>query len=312
MSAGLSKRAPFLLSIAMLATGTALGTFLDHAPARPVEERAGYRVLQADFHAHTRFSDGFLSPLDIVDQADRRGLDALAVSEHNQTFPAKLARAWSKLVHGPTIIVAEEVTTHDYHMLAIGIDDRIDARRSLSEVIDDVHAQGGVIAAAHPTKRFAKAYTPEIIAKLDATELMHPIAYQGKNSGIGAWTELVDFYEAAKANGSFLSPLGNSDYHFGSVLGITRTFVFARGDTEKDVVDAIREKRTVVFDLEGKGYGDPELVAALEAEPLATREIEYGYRSSGALDAIGRTLGFLGLLGILAFRNKPRDLPQEA
>ncbi len=307
MSASFSRaRAPFILSLALLASGAALGTFIDQAPKRPIEERAGYRVLQADFHAHTRFSDGFLSPLDIVDHAARRGLDALAVSEHNQVFPAKVARAWSKLVHGPTIIVAEEVTTHDYHMLAIGIEDRIDARRSLSDAIDDVHAQGGVIAAAHPTKRFAKAYTPEIIAKLDATELMHPIAYQGQNSGIGAWTELRDFYEDAKANGNFLSPLGNSDYHFGSVLGITRTFVFARGDTEKDIVDAIRDKRTVVFDLEGNGYGDPELVKALEAEPLAARDVDYGYRSTGALDAIGRTLGFLGLLGVLAFRNKPK------
>lgn len=300
------RRVPFLASSAMLLVGIAMGTLLDKVPTRPVEERAGYRVLQGDFHAHTRFSDGFLSPLDIVDQADRRGLDVLAVSEHNQTFPGKLARAWSELVHGPTIVVAEEITTHDYHMLAIGIEDRIDARRSLSDAIDDVHAQGGVIASAHPTHRFAKAYTPEIIAKLDATELMHPIAYQGQNSGIGSWTEMRDFYEDAKASGHFLTPLGNSDYHFGSVLGLTRTYLFTRGDTAKDVVDAIREKRTVVFDLEGKGYGDPELVAALEAEPLAPRDVDYGYRSTSALDAIGRTLGFLGLLGVLLFRDKKR------
>lgn len=297
-------RLPFLLSLGMLAVGAGIGTLVDKAPKRDIEERAGYRVLQGDFHAHTRFSDGFLSPLDIVDQAERRGLDVLAVSEHNQTFPGKLARAWSEFVHGPTIVVAEEITTHDYHMLAIGIEDRIDARRSLSDAIDDVHAQGGVIASAHPTFRFAKAYTPDIIAKLDATELMHPIAYQGKNSGIGAWEEMRDFYEDAKANGHFLTPLGNSDYHFGSVLGVTRTYLFARGDTAKDVVDAIREKRTVVFDLEGRGYGDPELVAALEAEPLAPRNVDYGYRSSNPVDAIGRTLGFLGLLGALLFRDK--------
>lgn len=302
----MTRRLPFLASIAMLVAGTAIGTLVDHHPRREPEERAGYRVLQADFHAHTRFSDGFLSPLDIVDQADRRGLDVLAVSEHNQTFPAKIARAWSKLVHGPTVVVAEEITTRDYHMLAIGIEDRIDARRSLSDAIDDVHAQGGVIASAHPTHRFAKAYTPEIVAKLDATELMHPLAYQGKNSGIGTWEEMREFYDAAKEGGHFLTPLGNSDYHFGSVLGLVRTYVFARGDTDKDVVDAIREHRTVVFDLEGHGYGDPELVAALEADPLAPRDVDFGYRSRSPLDAVGRTLGFFGVLGALLFRGKRR------
>ena len=99
-------RAEFLVALAAIGMAVAIGTTLDHRPERPVEMRAGYRVLQADFHAHTRFSDGFLSPMDLVDHAARRGLAVIAVSEHNQVFPGKVARAYSNWCHGPTVVVA--------------------------------------------------------------------------------------------------------------------------------------------------------------------------------------------------------------
>lgn len=296
-------RQEFLVALLAIGVATAIGTTLDDRPPRPVEMRAGYRVLQADFHAHTRFSDGFLSPIDLVDHAARRGLDVIAVSEHNQVFPGKVARAYSNWAHGPTVVVAEEITTREFHMLAIGIEQRIDARKPLSQIIDDVHAQGGVIAAAHPTKRFASRYGP-VLHKLDATELMHPIAFQGSASGIGPWTDMRDFYEDAKAQGHTLAPLGNSDFHAGSVLGLTRTFVFVEDDSAKGVVDAIRAKRTVTFDLEGKGYGDPMLLRSLELEPLEYRGVDYGYRSRSLLDMLGRSLGFLGVILLLAFRRQ--------
>ena len=70
----------------------------DPAPVRMETRRGEWRVLEADFHAHTRFSDGFLSPLDLVLQARRRGLDVLAVTEHNNVFPALIARSYARHV----------------------------------------------------------------------------------------------------------------------------------------------------------------------------------------------------------------------
>jgi hypothetical protein len=289
-----------IVSALLILASAIVGSIVDPRPARPAEFRAGYRVLQADFHAHSRFSDGFLSPEDLVDQAARRGLDVIAVSEHNQTFPGKIARVYSKLSRGPTVVVAEEITTLEYHLLAIGIDHKVDASLPLRDAIADVHAQGGVIAAAHPTHRFSKPLFA-VLDQLDATEVVHPIAYQKGGSGIGHWSEMRDFYVDAKANGHELAALGDSDYHFGSVLGITRTYVFANGDSEAEVVDAIKHKRTVTYDLEGQGYGPPELVKALDEEPLTPRKIDYGYKGEGALDIVARSLGFVGVLGLLLF-----------
>jgi len=142
------------LSAGVVAAATIVGTAVDDAPSRAPVTRAGWRVLEVDLHAHTRFADGFLSPFDLVLQAERRGLDALAITDHNILFPALIGRFYARHFGGPTILLGEEITTRDYHVHGVGIEERIDASLPLDRVIDEVHRQGGLIIAAHPVKRF--------------------------------------------------------------------------------------------------------------------------------------------------------------
>jgi hypothetical protein len=287
------------LSLALLALGLLAGTALDRAPSRPASYRGGYRVLEADFHAHTRFSDGFLSPFDLVLQAQRRGLDVLGVTEHNITFPAFMARWFSRRIGGPTILVGEEITTRRYHLIGVGLTERVDASATLSEQLAAIHRQGGIAVAAHPVARFQPAFEAEL-DHLDAAELMHPLAY-GDRGGGWRWTEMREFYERALGSGHRLTAVGSSDYHFGSPLGLCRTLVFADGDGEEAVLAALEAGRTVVHDLDGNAYGDPVMVEALAKEPYPERSPDYGYRGSGPADRVGRTLGWLGLMGLVLF-----------
>lgn len=302
MTAG---RTPFVL----LAAGLLLGALHDRPAPRPVEMRAGYRVLAGDFHAHTRFSDGFLAPWDLVLHARRRGLDVVGVTEHNQVFPAKLARAFSRAIGGPTVVVGEEITFRDFHLIALGLDRRIAPDADVATLVDRVHAQGGVAIAAHPAAQFWTAYEAAR-PRLDGTELMHPVAYASPGSQRGfRWGDMRDFYVRAKVEGLRMAPIGSSDYHAFSPLGLCRTYVFATRDDEGAVVDAIREGRTVVYDLSGKAWGRPDLVAALEASPLAERATppEDGYRARGFLDGVGRILGLLGALALVVVKKRPAD-----
>lgn len=285
---------------AVVAAATLAGTIVDDAPERPAVTRAGFRVLEVDLHAHTRFADGLLSPFDLVIQARRRGLDALAITDHNMLFPARMGRWYSRTFGGPTILLGEEITTRDYHVHGVGLTERVDASLPLSQVIDEVHRQGGIIIAAHPVKRFWPALVP-LRGRFDATELMHPIAFGDRRGGGWSWEEMRQYYEDARASGQRLTPVGSSDYHFFSPLGVVRTLVFAESDSEADVLDALRAGRTVVHDAAGRAYGDPELVAALEEEPYSMRAQDYGYRGDGPIDRAARTLGFLGLVGLLLF-----------
>ncbi len=292
-----------LVSAILIAVGVGLGTALDVEPSRAPTYRGGYRVLEVDLHAHTRFSDGLLSPFDLVLQARRRGLDALAITEHNILFPAQLGRWFSRRTGGPTILVGEEVTTRRFHVHGIGLTERIHAGDPLADVIREVHRQGGLVIAAHPVKPYWSSFDAEIDG-IDAVEVMHPIAWGGGEGW--RWGDLRDFYDHQRAAGHRLTAIGSSDYHAFSVLGLARTLVFARGDDEAAVMDALRSGRTVVFDREARAYGDPELIDLLQREPYAMRPQDYGYRGSGWLDRAARALGWLGVVGLVLLRRRLR------
>lgn len=277
-----------LLALSLLA-----GAQTDERPARPVEYRAGYRVLQGDFHAHTRFSDGVVSPCDLVLNARRRGLDAVAITEHNSVFPAMIGRACAPFIEdAPLVLIGEEITTREVHMLAIGIERDVDARMSPKRVIDAVHEQGGVVIAAHPTRRFWPALLP-VCDRLDGVEVVHPIAFRG-DSGIGPYSDMVEFAESPCGQGKAM--IGDSDYHAGSVLGILRTYLFVDSASGEGVVDAIRKRRTVTVAPDGRMFGPPRLVESLQREPLAARDTSYGYAATGLFDRAGRIAGFAGVL----------------
>jgi hypothetical protein len=298
------KAAPlFFIAVLLFVVGLIGGTAIDEPMAKRDVKRGEYHLLEADFHAHTRFSDGFLSPFDIVLQARRRGLDVLAVTEHNLVFPGQIARAYSRTIPGgPTVLVGEEVTTNRYHLHGIGLTEKVDASQPVSKVIDDIHAQGGIAIAAHPVKRFWPTFDP-VRDKLDGAEVMHPLVFsaQGRSGSGWRWGEMREFYTRAKTDGHDLMAIGSSDYHFFSPLGVCRTLVFAKGTDEAAVMEALRAKRTVVFDLDGTACGHPEMIELLRRDPYVPKTQDYDYRGTGWPDKVLRTVGFLGLLGLVLF-----------
>jgi len=310
-------RRPTLFAIAALLFlfGLVGGTLRDRMPAREIAFRAGYRLLEVDLHSHTRFSDGFLSPFDLVIHARRHNLDALAITEHNMIFPAKLGAWFTRKTGGPTVLLGEEITTNRYHVHGVGLTRKVDASLPLSAVIDDIHAQGGIVIAAHPVKRFWPTLVP-LRDRFDAAEVMHPIAFGTTRERSGwRWQEMREFYLDARKEGKTLTAVASSDYHFFSPLGICRTLVFAKSDDADSIMEALKAGRTVVYDLEGNAYGDPAMIEALRREPWVEKPQDYDYKGNGAQDRIARICGFLGLLGILLFRPARRaadTLPIEA
>lgn len=293
----MSARALGWLTIASIFGALVAGTALDEAPARPRVMRGGYRLLEADLHAHTRFSDGFLSPFDVVIAARRSGLDVIAVTEHNMLFPAKLAAWFSSLISGPTVVVGEEITRRGVHLVALGLEERVPSSMPVRDMIAEVHRQGGVVAAAHPVRRFWPKLLP-LVHELDAMELVHPIRLRG---GSGAWNpaDISDFREEARRRGRSLAVIGSSDYHFFKMLGTCRTYVLARDASAGAIVEAIAQRRTVVREPDGELAGEPEWVALLEREPPLPSSPP-SYESTSAADAIARTVGFIGMLLLCA------------
>jgi hypothetical protein len=146
---------------------------------------------------------------------------------------------------------------------------------------------------------------------------MHPIVYR-RSPGNWSWSEIVTYYEEARDSGHPITAIGSSDYHFFTPLGVCRTLVFVEPGSRDSrseaaaVVEALKKGRTVVHDLEGKAYGDPALIEALEREPYTLRPQDYQYRGNGLVDRIARIAGLIGLCGIiLAGRGAARRRGEE-
>jgi predicted metal-dependent phosphoesterase TrpH len=293
---------PWLVAASCVALGLVGGVACDERPARPAGYRAGYRVLEADLHTHTSWSDGSLSPFGVVRQADRRAIDVVAVTEHNTVWPSRFARAYASATNGPLAITGEEVTNARFHVIAIGVEQPIDPSQPLESVLADIHAQHGIAIAAHPVRHFWPALLP-VRAQFDAAEVNHPIAY-GSGPSEWRWSDMVKFYDESPRP---LAAIGSSDYHWMSVLGLCRTLVFVNEPVTQDaVVDAIRERRTVTIDHLGVAHGNPELIGALAKEPYVPRTADYAYRGSGWSDRILRSLGWLGVVGVILLRARKR------
>ena len=280
-----------LVSVSLLVASLAAGTLADRPQSQPPLWIAGYRVLAADFHVHSYpLSASTLAPWDLVLEARRQSLDAISITGHNQVEAGLWGRWFARLVGGPTVIAGEEIHAPRYHLIAAGIHSTISWRNTAAQSIAEIHAQGGVAIAAHPVRGLWPAFDPQAMALLDASEIMQPIVYSFK---YGA-RELREFYQRAP-----LAAIGSSDYHGMGPLGFCRTYVFARDNSEQSILEAIRRRRTVVYDRDGRAWGDPKLIQ-LAAGRLRSREPQ----PSGVLDLFSRAAGLLGLAGFLISGNR--------
>ena len=292
----IAKRTGTVLVLAAIA----MGTLLDQRPVREVPRYRNYVVLQGDLHVHGFPGDGGLSPWEIGREAARRRLDVIVVTNHNQVLAAAVAARSGRRGDGrdlPIVLVGQELTTPRFHMIAAGISRTIDWRLSAPEAIREAHAQGGVAIAAHPISEGALSWIDqgeEAHALLDGAEVAHPLMI-GKAA---QREELLHFYQYAARKNDSLAPIGSSDFHWGGVMGRCRTFLFARDATERGVLDAIREARTVAFDGRDEFIGPPDLAAAARAIAAADRAVP----DRSFLMAVVNWLALAGLLLVILVR----------
>jgi predicted metal-dependent phosphoesterase TrpH/glycosyltransferase involved in cell wall biosynthesis len=126
---------------------------------RPPPNRAGItqrlgrrKFILCDLHMHTDHSPDCATPVDVLlATAKRRGLGAIAITDHNEISGAIEAR---ERADGIKVIVSEEVkTAHEGEVIGLFIEDKIPRGMSMRETIDAIHAQGGLAYVPHPFDR---------------------------------------------------------------------------------------------------------------------------------------------------------------
>jgi len=103
--------------------------------------------MKADLHVHTVFSlDGRTTMEQLIETAKARGIGCIAVTDHNEFKAFDLLKDNKDVI----IIPAEEVSSKEGHIIALGIDRQIPRGLSIDETIERIHEAGGYAFAAHP------------------------------------------------------------------------------------------------------------------------------------------------------------------
>jgi len=268
------------------------GTLIDPAGrTRP----AGPTVLVGDFHVHAFPADGMLPVWSIQREAERRGLDVVAITNHNRNFAMPLARASRLLNDYPIVIPSQELTTPRFHMAAIGVTKMIDWRLPAADAIDAIHAQGGVAIASHPVPKSWTDDDPRVLASLDGAEVAHPTIL----GIVKRQNQLLAFYERVRRVNPDLAPIGSTDFHGGGPLGVCRTYVIVDEVSVGGVLEAIRHGRTVAAGPDDRLIGDPELLQIVQQHLARSQGAGFG-RSA----ATGLALVSLLSIGVVVFLDR--------
>jgi hypothetical protein len=267
-------------------------------PAPPVHARVagdlpGLVVLAVDLHVHAAPGDGALLPWDLAREARRRGLDAIAITNHNQMIGVRATSPLST-PFGVLLIPGEEITMPHAHVAAVGLDHAIDWRGSVPAIAAAVHAQGGIAIAAHPVGDQRASWTDDDFRAVDGVEVAHPAMFASE----AYRRDLRSAYDEARRAHPNIAAIGSSDDHTGEPIGLCRTYVFAREATIAGVLDAIRSGRTVACDGNGTVTGPPSLTEAVSGRCRV--DAAAGQRTP-ALPRFATAITWVGLVALAFF-----------
>jgi predicted metal-dependent phosphoesterase TrpH len=192
------------------------------------------RISKADLHIHTTASDGAATVPQLLEYVARAtDLRVIAITDHDSIAGAQEAARLARQF-GVEVIVGEEVSTAEGHLLALFIDTLLPPRRPAAETIAAIHAQGGLAIAPHPFDRS--------VPSLGRTTLQHTgwdfDAIEGFNAGV-IWSQRGCNSAAQRAATTMgLPSIGSSDAHTLATTGLGYTLF--PGSSANDLYRAIR------------------------------------------------------------------------
>lgn len=235
------------------------------------------RWYRGDLHMHSAHSDGnCLSasgtkkvpcPLFFtVASAAKRGLEFIAVSEHNTMSQVSELREMQPYFDTMLLIPAREITTFSGHANLFGVSRTVDFRVGSKQVPDwntllnDVTRAHGLISINHPRRPndetcMGCGFTPETPVDMhgfQAIEAVNGRDAERADTGIPFWENQLNAGLRITAIGGSDSHIGTDDPRdeFAGVIGTPTTVVHAHDLSMEGILDGIRAGHVFV-DTEG-------------------------------------------------------------
>jgi predicted metal-dependent phosphoesterase TrpH len=195
--------------------------------------------MKFDLHMHTtRHSpDSVMEPRVMLRRAREVGLHGIVITEHDWLWTDEELDELRAAARGLVVLAGVEVSTKQGHFLAYGVRNPFLIPRNIgvADLCYEMHKQGGVVVAAHPFRwgqRFRDILRQEQ-PDLDGLELMT------NNMDADCRRQAAEVLAEQP-----LAGLGSSDAHHEDVLGLCYTEFEGTIRDDRDLVDAIRHRRT--------------------------------------------------------------------
>jgi predicted metal-dependent phosphoesterase TrpH len=191
---------------------------------------------RADLHMHTSFSDGWPSPHALVDYARATNLDVIAVTDHDTIEGALRAREHAAKRSRLEVVVGEEVSSRNGHIVGLFLEKRIRPGMSAAATVDAIHEQGGLAVAVHPfwrTRRRNPARTVHGVGWLAAELEFDAIEVENATPGFYVFNQMARRLSESLG----CAETGSSDAHILDAVG--RAFTEFPGRTPQALRKAI-------------------------------------------------------------------------
>ena len=207
---------------------------------------------RADLHMHTTASDGWPTPHELVDYARATALDVIAVTDHDTIEGALRAADHAAGRSKLQVVIGEEVSSRDGHIVALFIERRIRPGMSAAATVHAIHDQGGLAVAVHPfwrTQRRTRSGPVHGVGWLAAELAFDAIEVENATPGFYVFNQL-----ARRLNlGLGSAELGGSDAHILDAVG--RAYTEFPGKTAGALREAIETATTVAGRRRYKAVG---------------------------------------------------------
>lgn len=210
----------------------------DRPERRLLPASPGRRWLAGDLHTHTVHSDGDMTVPELARFAAGRGMEFIAVTDHNTiSHHAELPAAAA--THDIVLIAGQEVTTEAGHAGALGEIGWIDFREPPSGWLAACERAGGILSVNHPIGGQV-SWTVPMSRKPPLLEVWHWSWLDTR------WTTPLGWWFAWDPA---VIPVGGSDWHrpgSDAPPGSPTTWVEAEAEDPSAVLAAIADGRTAI------------------------------------------------------------------
>ena len=192
-------------------------------------------MLKLDLHIHSKYSgDGLGSPKEIIKVLQKKGLQGIAITDHN-TLEGSL-QAVKDSPKDFTVILGVEISTRDGHIIALNIKENIQRELSLEETVERIIELGGIPIVPHLYRNMSgikKNNLEKILTKISTIEVFNSCSVPQSN------------LKAAEVAKEFnLGGTGGSDSHLPEYAGYGYTIVNTNDLNIDTILSEIIKKKT--------------------------------------------------------------------